>query len=121
MKEEQIVFNLFLKGDPDRFEWQKLKIVSVQILQRRMITIEKLYRVYTQTSHTSTLQQLLRVLKYTLEDIEADGDSIYDQFVEKIREFILNITVSTNQPSLEQLFNINHILSQIDVQGNDVA
>ena len=117
MKDEQIIFKLFLNGQPDRQDYQKLKIVSIQILQRRMLTIEKLYRVYTQTLQTSTLQQLLRVLQYTLEDIETDGDSIYDQFVEELRKFILNITVSTQQPCLEQLFNINHILSRIDDQG----
>lgn len=116
MKEEQIVFRLFLNGYPDREDYQKLKLVSVQILKRRMLTIERLYDVYIQKSDINTLKQLLRVLKYTLEDIETDGDSKYEPFVQVLREFILNITISTHQPCIEQLFNINHILNQIDSQ-----
>ena len=117
MKEEDIVFKIFLNAEPEREEYQKLKSVSIAILKRRMITIEKLYKLYIQENHIDTLKNLLRILKYTLQDIEIDGDSIYRIFIDELREFTINIATTSDQQYFEKLINLNHILNQIDSQS----
>jgi hypothetical protein len=117
MKEEDIVFKIFLNAQPEREEYQKLKSISIGVLKRRMLTIEKLYKLYIEENQIDTLKNLLRILKYTLEDIETDGDSIYRLFVDELREFTINIATTSDQQYFEKLINLNHILSQIDSQS----
>ena len=59
----------------------------------------------------------MRILKYTLQDIEIDGDSIYRIFIDELREFTINIATTSDQQYFEKLINLNHILNQIDSQS----